>query len=137
MQPAAPTIMQPAAPTIVQPAAPTIVPPAAPAIVQPPQAAPLPPYPEAHVGSVTTSMGPRTLNVQLNKFSGKESAVMWWTQFMAYIQLSRVSEGEAISSLLFFLTGTAQLWFANLEPFVKHIAAIYQAGIHDPVPAVL
>ena len=47
---------------------------------------------------------------------------------MAYIQLSRVSEGEAISSLLFFLTGTAQLWFANLEPFVKQsLQSIKQA----------
>ncbi|KAK3093249.1 hypothetical protein FSP39_013247 [Pinctada imbricata] len=84
----------------------------------------LPETPQVAPAQATAAVQPQVscrphVNVQLGKFSGKESAILWWTQFMAFIQLTKISESEAISSLLFYFTGVAQIWFANLDETLK------------------
>ncbi|KAK3097873.1 hypothetical protein FSP39_014042 [Pinctada imbricata] len=58
-------------------------------------------------------------HVQLRRFSGKQSAVTWWCQFMAYISLHRMPVRDAIQSLHFYLEGAAETWFHALDPIFK------------------
>ena len=58
-------------------------------------------------------------HVQLRRFNGKNSAVTWWCQFMAYISLHRMPVGDAIQSLHFYLEGAAETWFHTLDPIIK------------------
>ena len=58
-------------------------------------------------------------HVQLRRFNGKNSAVTWWCQFMAYISLHRMPVRDAIQSLHFYLEGAAETWFHTLDPIIK------------------
>ena len=58
-------------------------------------------------------------HAQLRRFNGKNSAVTWWCQFMAYISLHRMSVRDAIQSLHFYLEGAAETWFHTLDPIIK------------------
>ena len=58
-------------------------------------------------------------HVTLKRFNGKQSAVTWWCQFLAFIQLQRLTARDAITSLHFYLEGAAETWFASLDPIIK------------------
>ena len=62
---------------------------------------------------------PHRPHVTLKPYNGKSSPVYWWTQFLAYVQLMRMPEAEAIMTFSFYSTDYAETWYATLESTYK------------------
>ena len=94
------------------PPPPTVQPNPAPPSVQPVPQAPnqVQPPPGYSTGKI---------QVTLNKYNGTGDALQFWTKFMAFVMLQKMTELEAVLSLSFYLTDIAENWYLLLDDNVK------------------
>ena len=59
------------------------------------------------------------VNIQLPQYDGTTSIVQWWMSFMAYVQLYRMDEHQAINIIPFCLSHMIKHWFLNLDFQIK------------------
>lgn len=82
------------------------------------------------VSSAHPGLVPHRYHVNLRMFDGKSSPVRWWTSFIAFITLQRMTKREAIICLPFHLMEMPAKWFAALPDEYKiSLATLKQAFI--------
>ena len=59
------------------------------------------------------------VNIQLPQYDGTTSVVQWWMSFMAYVQLYRMDDHQAINIIPFCLSHMIKHWFLNLDLNIK------------------